>query len=78
MPRVNNTSPHRSSLKAIPFCVPPQALYSQSPIPDGTISQSTSSLNAFLLKSNPPAPADRLNASLILLSSASDTTGKYT
>lgn len=64
-PRVNNTKPQRSSLNAIPFCVPPQALYNQSANTVGIPSDKTSCKNAFLLSVVPFDPADRLNASLM-------------
>lgn len=64
-PRVSNTRPQRSSLNAIPFCVPPHALYNQSANTVGMPSDKTSCKNAFLLSVVPFDPADRLNASLM-------------
>lgn len=64
-PRVSSTRPQRSSLNAIPFCVPPQALYNQSASTVGMPSDKTSCKNAFLLSVVPFDPADRLNASLM-------------
>lgn len=64
-PRVSNTRPQSSSLNAIPFCVPPQALYNQSANTVGIPSDRTSCINAFLLSVVPFDPAERLNASLM-------------
>lgn len=70
-PRVSKTRPQSSSLNAIPFCVPPHALYSQSAKTVGMPSDRTSCMNAFLLSVVPFDPAERLNASLIRRSSFS-------
>lgn len=57
----------------MPFCVPPHATYSQSANTGGTPSDSTSCKKALLLKVVPFDPVDRLNDSLILRSSPSET-----
>lgn len=65
VPRVNNTKPHKSSLNAIPFCVPPQATYNQSAKTGGIPSERTSCRKATLLNDEPFEPDDFLNASLM-------------
>lgn len=64
-PRVNNTKPHNSSLNAMPFCVPPHAMYNQSASTGGTPSDKTSCKNDVLLSVVPFEPAERLKASRI-------------
>lgn len=76
VPRVMRTNAEIKSLKLIPFVVPPQAWNSQSAMFAGVPSHNTSCTNAFLFRRFPLAPADRLNASLIRRSSASDTETK--
>lgn len=71
-PRVSSTKPHSNSLKAIPFCVPPQAVYSQSANTVGTPSF-ISWTKTVLLSSVPFVPVDRLNASLMRRNSLSVT-----
>lgn len=74
VPRVSNTRPQNSSLKAMPRCWwPPHAPYNQSASTGGTPSDSTSCRNAFLLSEFPPAPADFLKASRMRRISLSDT-----
>lgn len=65
VPFVNSTKPHKSSLNAIPFCVPPQATYNQSASTDGIPSDRTSCRKATLLNDEPFDPDDFLNASLM-------------
>lgn len=71
-PRVSNTKPHSNSLKAIPFCVPPQAVYNQSANTVGTPSF-ISCTKTVLLSSVPFVPVERLNASLMRRNSLSVT-----
>lgn len=73
VPRVMRTNAEIKSLKLMPLAVPPQAWNSQSAMLPGVPSHKTSCTNAFLLRRLPFEPADRLNASLIRRSSASDT-----
>lgn len=77
VPRVNNTKPHKSSLNAIPFWVPPQATYKQSASTDGIPSDRTSCRNATLLNDDPFDPDDFLNASLIRRNSLCVTENNY-
>lgn len=74
-PRVSNTKPHSNSLKVIPFCVPPQAVYSQSANTVGTPSF-ISWTKTVLLRSVPFVPVDRLNASLMRRNSLSVTVNR--
>lgn len=73
VPLVKSTKPQNNSLKAIPFCVPPHAIKSQSATTFGTASDKTSSKNVPLLSKVPLTPAERLNASLIRLNSLGET-----
>lgn len=73
VPLVKSTKPQNNSLKAIPFCVPPHAIKSQSATTFGTASDKTSSKNVPLLSKVPLTPAERLKASLIRLNSLGET-----
>lgn len=73
VPLVSRTRPHSSSLKGIPFEVPPQATYNQSASTGGTPSPRTSWTKALLDRELLPTAEHRLNASLIRFSSPGET-----